>query len=183
MMARNWRSQKGMTLLEVLVTLGVMSVIFIGTLEFYSSSYAFLRGQEAKSNALEDANRIMTLFAEDIRGAEALLPDFTMNAPRTLVAAFQMRPNAAAPRRIVTYSLDQARPATLLRSVYSEERETFFELSSDVHSLSVSERNGLISVLLALDLKGTGRASTYEVASAYAMKLQGFPISKDIQSE
>lgn len=182
-MNRGWRSQKGMTLLEVLVTLGVMSLIFISTLEFYSSSYAFLRGQEGKANALEDANRIMTLLAEDIRGAEALLPDFTMNAPRTVVAAFRMRPTAAVSRRIVAYSLDQARPTTLLRSVYSEERETFFELSSDVRSLSISERNGLVSVSLALDVKGTGRASTYQVASAYAMKRQGFPINKDIQSE
>ena len=82
MMARSWRSQKGMTLLEVLVTLGVMSVVFISTLEFYSSSYAFLRGQEAKSSALQDANRIMALLAEDIRGAEALMPDFA-SAPRT----------------------------------------------------------------------------------------------------
>lgn len=165
-----WRSQKGMTLLEVLVTLGVMSVIFISTLEFYSSSYAFLRKQDAKSSALEDANRIMALLAEDIRNAETLLPDFATNAPRTLVAAFRMRPNAAAPRRIVAYSFEHDRPTTLLRSVYREEKETFFELSSDVRALSISEQNGLLSISLALDLKGTGRASTYQVASAYAMK-------------
>ena len=163
-------SQKGMTLLEVLVTIGVMSVVFISTLEFYASSAQFLRKQEAMASVLQDANRIMALLAEDIRGAETFLPDFVVNEPRTVVAAFKMRPNAAFSRRVVAYSFENAHPTTLLRSIHTEEREVFFELSSDVHSLAVSEQYGLVSVSLVLDVKGTGRALTYQVASAYAMK-------------
>ncbi len=164
MTTRVRRSQNGMTLLEVLVTLGVLSVIFISTLQFYASTYAFLRNQEALTNVLLDANRIMTLLAEDIRGAETFLPDVSVNQSRTVVAAFEMRSN-----RIV-YSIAAEHPTTLRRSVHTGDNETFVDLSSVVRSLSVADKHGLISVSLVLDIKGTGRAATYQVASAYAMK-------------
>lgn len=167
------RGERGMTLLEVLVTLGVLSIIFIGILQFYSTTYKHLRVRESFVDIVYDAQVIMAHLGEDIRQAEEFLANFPMDNTRSVITVFKMAPktSTASPNIVVVYSLDNSRPSRLLRSTYEGEQERSTELSTSVQTLTIEpEMNGLVNVELVMRDKIAGRFTTFDVSSAYAMR-------------
>lgn len=162
-----------MTLLEVLVTLGVLSIIFIGILQFYSSTYKHLRIRESFVDIVYDAQIIMTHLGEDIRQAEEFLVDFPMDETRSVITAFKITPKTTtvSANIVVVYSLDNSRPTRLVRSIYERDQERSTELSTSVQTLTIkAEMNGLVNVELVMRDKIAGRFTTFDVSSAYAMR-------------
>ena len=165
------RGQRGMTLLEVLVTLGVLAMFMAGTLQFYSTSYRALNAGEASLGLTHDAHAIMSILSEDIRQAEAFVPDFP--TARTVVAAMRMASKTVANAKdvVVVYSLDDRQPAHLFRTVVKGEQESSLELASSVKSLELhSADNRLLRVELSLEKTVAGQQKTFEASSAYAMR-------------
>ncbi|PID58929.1 hypothetical protein CSB45_02710 [candidate division KSB3 bacterium] len=171
--SRRVRGQQGMTLLEVLVTLGVMTIFMAGTLQFYSTNYRILSAGDAMLDLTHDAHTIMSRLAEDIRRTELFLPDFSSKSGRTVVAAMRMAPRTAADLNgvVVVYSLSDGKPAHLFRTVMKGSQERSLELAPSVTSLQLyTDATQLIRVELALEKTVSGQKKTFEVSSAYAMR-------------
>jgi prepilin-type N-terminal cleavage/methylation domain-containing protein len=165
--------QQGMTLLEVLVTLGVLAVFMAGTLQFYSTSFRTLNAGDAALDLTHDAHAIMSALAEDIRRAETFVADVADSADRTVVAAMRMVPNTIAREKevMVVYSLNDDHPAHLFRTVIKDSRESSLELSSSVQSLRLHiDANQPVRVELVLERTVAGRKKTFEASSAYTMR-------------
>ncbi|MCP4404235.1 MAG: prepilin-type N-terminal cleavage/methylation domain-containing protein [bacterium] len=165
--------QRGMTLLEVLVTLGVLSMFMVGTLQFYTTSYRHLNASEASLELTHDAHKIMSMLAEDIRQTEAFVPDFPSNTTRIVLAAMRMAPKTAANAKdvVIVYSLDADRTEHLFRTVSKDGRESSLELSSSVQSLSIhADDNRPVRVELTLQKTVAGQVKTFEASSAYAVR-------------
>lgn len=165
--------QRGMTLLEVLVTLGVLSMFMAGTLQFYTTSYRHINAGEASLGLTHDAHGIMSFLAEDIRQAEAFVPDSPSDTTRTVLAAMRMAPKTLvnAKEVVIVYSLDVEQPARLFRTVVKGKQTSSLELSSSVQSLSIhTEKNHPVRVELVLEKTVAGQLKTFEASSAYAMR-------------
>ncbi len=170
---RQRNGQCGMTLLEVMVTLGVLSIFFMGTLQFYSTTYKHLRTRESALDLLHDAHYIMSSLGKDIRQAENLVENFQELPARSVIAALKMAPdlNSHSGKMIVVYWLDRTRPTHLFRSVYRNGQESSSELSSLIQSLTIQpETDRLVSVQFTLQDRIAGQAATFQVSSAYAMR-------------
>ena len=167
------REQRGMTLLEVLVTLGVLGIFMAGTLQFYSTSYRHLNANEASLELTHDAHGIMSLLAEDIRQSEAFVPDFPHDTTHTVLAAMRMAPKSVpnAENVVIVYSLDDRQPAHLFRSVFKDNKVSSLELSSSVQSLSIHpDENRPVKVELTLGKTVAGQQKIFKASSAYAMR-------------
>ena len=82
--------QQGMTLLEVMVTLGILSMILIGTLRLYSTTYKNLQTHNALIDTIHDANLVMSYIGDDIRQADQVLNNYSNPELDTVVAAMKM---------------------------------------------------------------------------------------------
>ena len=162
--------QQGMTLLEVLVTLGILSMVFIGTLRLYSTTYKNLRTRHLLVETIHDANLVMAYIGDDIRQADQVLSNYTDTELDTVVAAMKMIP-AYADERVVIYSLDAKRPTSLIRSVKTGTDRVSIQLSTLVKDLEIIPKNDkLFEVKLTLEDVTAGEVSTLQVSSAYALR-------------
>ena len=167
--------QWGMTLLEVIVTLGVLSVIFMGTLKLYSTTYKTLRTRDSLLNLIHDSHILMSYIGDDIRHAESVKSDFQLHTPNTVVAIIKIAAGSAIPSKemVVVYSLGVKHPNRLFRSVYIEGKETSkVEISTYIYKLRVKPKTKkLFEVQIILKDQVVGQLSTLQVSSAYAMRL------------
>lgn len=170
-----WNGQRGMTLLEVVVTLGILSGVLLGTMKIYSNAYRHFRTRGTLLTLLEDADQIMSTLGGDIRRANAISDSYPPEGQRTVVVALHLTPQASpAPKDMtVVYSRDANHPYRLFRSVYTEEKViTSIELSTHIHDIHVHPKGKrLFEVRLALQESAARKTSSLQVSSAYATRL------------
>ena len=165
--------QQGMTLLEVLVTLGILSILLIGTLRLYSVTYKNLRTRHSLLDTIHDANLVMSYVGDDIRQTHEFLEHYTHKELATIVAALKLGRGTPvqAQERVIIYSLDAKRPGVLIRSVETGAEVTSVNLSTLVKNFEILPKNErLLEVKLTLEDVTAGEVSTLQVSSAYALR-------------
>ncbi|MBD3307107.1 prepilin-type N-terminal cleavage/methylation domain-containing protein [candidate division KSB3 bacterium] len=171
----NWlRNHQGMTLLEVMVTLGVLSGVLAATLTMYSNTYKNIRTREALIDAIHDIDLIMTTIGDDIRQAQEFLPSYHDDElGGTTVAAMKIfMPDArSGEEAIVVYSLDTDQADRLVRSLRRQDHVTSVELSSRIQTLQVIPKTDrLIQVDVTVEGFVDAKRSTVQASSVYAMR-------------
>ncbi len=164
---------RGMTLVEVLVTIAVLSVVLMVTLTLYSTTFRNIRTHESLLNVLHDADLIMSYIGNDIRHADEFLNDYQGSESQTVVAA--MKVTGGTPKRreesMIIYSLDAEYPNRLVRSVHIGENLTSMELSTLVRKLEViPTTDRLFEVKLIVEDKVAGKLNTLQTSSAFALR-------------
>ncbi len=165
--------QRGMTLLEIMVTLGVFSIFVMGTLQFYSATYKHLRIRESAFDVMHDAQHIMSAIGQDIRQAEEVVENYQELPARSVITAFKIAPTLSlySGQTMIVYWLDETRPTHLFRSVYKNGQESSLELSPFIQSLTIQpEGDRLLNVQLALQDTVAGQLTTFQASSTYAMR-------------
>ena len=165
--------QRGMTLLEMVVTLGVLSVVLMGTLTIYSTTYRNFRTHDNMLNIIHDSESVMSTLGNDIRHAQQLLENYQDSDLRTMVAAMKIRTDAPEQneQQIVVYSRDRNQPNRLFRSVYRQDKVISVELSTRIQALNIIPKSDkLIEVQLTVEDKVAGQLSILQTSSVYAMR-------------
>lgn len=166
-------AQRGMTLVEVIVTLGILSVFFIGTLGIYSTTYKTLRTRDSLMNILDSSDLLMSYIGNDIRHAHEFLNNYQEDNAHTVVAAMKIKQGGLdqTKERIVVYALDAEYPNRLFRIVHQESRVVSIELSTHIHTFNVIPKaENLFEVQLILRDRVAGKVSTLQASSVYAMR-------------
>ncbi len=171
---RLFSKQRGMTLLEVIVTMGLLSVLLIGTLTIYAQLFKAIQMRDNLMTVLHDADLIMSSIGNDIRNASAFLKkDYQGNDPQKVIAAFKVRTRSAAQpeERVIVYALDSQHPDRLIRSVQTGGRVTSLELSRFVQQLDIAPTSqNVFAVQLVLKHTGAGKVNTWRTSSAFALR-------------
>jgi prepilin-type N-terminal cleavage/methylation domain-containing protein len=165
--------QQGMTLIEVIVTLGVLSFVLIGTLTIYSETCTTIRTRDNLINMLHDADLIMSYIGEDIRNAAEILKDYQVSDPQAVMAAIKVKQETLnqTEERVIVYALDPQQPNRLIRSVRMGERSTSLELSTLVQKLEIIPRTERVfEVQLILENPVAGKVNTWRTSSAFALR-------------
>ncbi len=166
-------TQRGMTLIEVVVTLGILSAFFIGTLGIYSTTYTNLRTRESLLNVVEDSDLLMSYIGNDIQNAYEVLKDYQSAEDRTVVAVMKIRKGTPDQirERVVVYALDANRPNRLFRTVHTEEQTSSTELSTHIDMIKVIPKSEkLFEVQLILEDRVARKISRLQASSTYAMR-------------
>jgi prepilin-type N-terminal cleavage/methylation domain-containing protein len=163
---------KGMTLVEVLVTIAILSLVLGVTLTLYSTTFRNIRIRESLLYMLHDADLIMSSIGDDIRHTDEFLKDYHAPESHVVVAAMKTKnPSKQAEERVIVYSLDAERPNRLIRSVHRGEDSTSVELSTFIRKLEIiptTER--LFKVNLLLEDEVAGKVETWQASSAFALR-------------
>ena len=165
--------QRGMTLIEVMVTMGLLSVLLIGTLTIYAQLFKAIQTRDNLMTVLHDADLIMSSIGNDIRNASAFLKDYQGNDSQKVIAAFNVRTRSAAQpaERVIVYALDSQHPDRLIRSVQTGGRVMSLELSRLVQQLDIAPTSqNVFAVQLLLKYTGTGKVNTWRTSSAFALR-------------
>lgn len=168
-----WVAQQGMTLIEVIVTIGVLSIFFIGTLGMYTRTYRHLQTRDSLISIVDDSDRIMSYIGDDIRHAHQFLNDYQGDDSHIVVAAMKIRQGGpeAPMENLVVYFLDADRPNRLIRSVRTKNNTVTMEISTQVHTLKVvPKEKKLFEVQLSVQDQVAGKQSTTQVLSQYAIR-------------
>lgn len=163
----------GMTLVEVLVTLSVLSLVLAGSLSVYSSTYKTLRTRDALMNVIDDTTRIMATLGDDIRQAQEFLPDYhSLEFPKVIVALKSYRPtNAHLEERLVLYSLDNKHPNRLIRSVITSKGVTSLQISAFIQNITILPKtDNLLEISLSLKAIAAGQPYTLQTSTVYALR-------------
>ncbi len=166
--------RQGMTLIEVMVTIGILSAFFIVALGMYSKTYSYVRSRNALMTIVDESDRIMTYIGADIRNAREFLADYTdEDESHRVIAAFTMKAGKSgeAAERVIVYFWDADAPGRLVRSVQTAERQADMELTTNFDSLVViphAER--LFEVRLFLQQQTADNVSRSHIISKYAMR-------------
>jgi type II secretory pathway component PulJ len=173
LLRRTWLKQRGMTLIEVIVIVGLLSAILIGAMTIYSDLFAAIRGRDQLITVLHEANVIMTSIGDDIRHAVALLNDYQGNESQTVMAAFKVKQETSAQpeERVIVYAVDPQRPNRLLRTVQIGDRSTALELSTHVQQLEIAPKSeNILAVHLVLQYPVAGKVNTWRTSSVFALR-------------
>lgn len=166
-------SSRGMTLVEVLVTITVLSFVLAISLGIYGNLLKTITMRDSISAMIGDADLIMRYIGQDLRQADEILSNYATNASQAVVVALKSI-NTASPRReerVVVYVLDADRPNRLVRSVYAGQNSTSIELSTRIGSINVSPSSpGLVGVKLMLTEMAAGKAQAWEASTTFAVK-------------
>jgi len=165
--------QKGMTLVEVLVTLGILSFVLGATLTLYSSTFRNIRTHDSFLNMLHDADLIMSYVGKDIRHANEFLKGYHTSETQIVVAAMKRvkgRPEGDE-ERLIVYSLDAERPNRLIRSVRTGANSTSIELSTLIREFKIiPTTQNLFEVTILLEDEVAGKVNTLQASSAFASR-------------
>jgi len=165
--------QRGMTLVEVIVTLGVLSIVLMSALELYSTTLKNIRTNDSLLEILHDANQIMASLEDDIRHANEFLSDYHAGKSQLVVAALKIRKGASegSEERVIVYALDPDRPNRLVRSVRIGDRSTSIELSTLIQELRIlPTADQSFKVTLILEDEVAGKMNTLQASSVFAMR-------------
>ena len=175
---RIWHDARGMTLLEVLVTIGVLSVVLALILPMYSTSYETIRSRDALVTIIHEGDLLMTMIGGDIRKAHEILLNYSSkNTENPVVAAlkiWQMTPDSSLHEQIIFYALDAQRPNRLLRMVQHPGSEQLMstEISRNIGSIQVtSNTDKLFTIQLMLQQTVAGKKVSLQTTTSYAMRL------------
>lgn len=166
----------GMTLIEVLVTIGVLSLVLAFILPMYSTSYETLRSRDALLTIIHESDRLMHMIGADIRKAHEVLRNAPSDMEHTVVATMkvhQIASDSSLQEQVIFYALDAQRPNRLLRIVQQQGNEQLVatELSRNVESIQVtSETQTLFNIQLRLQQTVAGKRVSLQTASSYAMR-------------
>lgn len=160
---------RGMTLIEVMVTISLLSFVMASALTLYSNVMKANRQRDSLTTLIADADRILTTIEHDIRRAGALLSEYPIRDTQTVIAALPLRQKPEIPSTIV-YALDDKRPNHLLRLVYSGDNVTSTDMSAVVRSLSITPTTtALVNVELVVEDTIAGDVNTWQASSAFAL--------------
>lgn len=165
--------QKGMTLVEVLVTLGILSFVLGATLTLYSSTFRNIRTHDSFLNILHDADVITSYMGADIRRANEFLKDYQASEVQIVVAAMKMAKGSSEghAESVIVYSLDAERPNRLVRSVHTGASSTSIELSTLIRELKViPTTHNVFEVTIVLEDEVAGNVNTFQASSAFALR-------------
>lgn len=166
------RPQGGMTLIEVLVTISLLSFVMASTLTLYSKIMKTNRQRDSLATMIGDADRILATVEQDIRHADAIMTDYTIEGNYTVIAALPRGKNATnQPRPTIVYALDADQPKRLFRVVVVRDNVQATELSAEVKNFTmVPASNTLVNVDLTVETAVAGEVKTWQIASAFALK-------------
>jgi len=170
-MKRQPGGHHGMTLIEVLVTISLLSFVMASTLTLYSKIMKTNRQRDSLATMIGDADRILATVEQDIRHADAIMTDYTLEGNYTVIAALPRGKNGTnQPRATIVYALDADQPKRLFRVVVRDNAQVT-ELSAEVKSfVMMSASNTLVNVDLTLETIVAGEVKTWQTASAFALK-------------
>lgn len=168
----------GMTLIEVLVVIGVLSVIMALILPLYSTSYETIRSRDALMTIIHESDLLMQTIGNDIREAHTILLNYSSkDIEHSVVAALKTRrmtPDASPHDQLIFYALDGQRPNRLLRMVQQpgSQRVVTTEISRNIGSLQISSKTDkLFTVELLVQQTVAGQKVSLQTASSYMMRL------------
>lgn len=163
----------GMTLVEVLVTITVLSFVMGSSLGIYSKVLKTIRIRDSILTMIGDADVIMMYLGQDLRHADEILSNYATNSSQTVVVALKSI-NMASPHReerVIAYMLDADRPNRLVRSVYAEQNSISIELSPRIGNIKVNPSSpGLVEVKLMLTDMAAGKAQIWQASTTFAVK-------------
>lgn len=167
---------RGMTLVEVLVTIGVLSLVLAFILPMYSTSYETIRSRDALLTLIHESDRLMNMIGDDIRKAYEILLNAPSDKEHTVTATMkvhQIAPDSSLQEQVITYALDAQRPNRLLRLVQRQENEKLIttELSRNIQSIQITSKTPMLfDVQLRLQQTVAGKKVSLQTASSYAMR-------------
>ena len=168
----NLRKQQGMTLVEVMVTITVLSFVLGSSLTLYASMLKNIKKRDSVITMLHDADRIMTTLGTDIRRADKWLNNYSTRESYTVIAAMKVTnpfPNSSQ-EYIVVYALDDAYPNRLVRTVYAGESTTSTALSTRISAIKITPKpRNLVNVELLLEETVAGETKSWQGSSAFAL--------------
>ena len=165
--------QSGMTLLEVLVTIAILSFVLGAVLTLYATTFRNIRTHDSFLNILHDADLIMSYIGDDIRHANHFLNDYQTDESQIVVAAMNTGKGTSnkSEETVIVYSLDAKRPKHLIRSVHIGEKTTSLELSKLIQEIKIlPTTDKLFKVTLTLEDKVAGNVNSLHASSAFALK-------------
>ena len=173
--SRFFREQSGMTLLEALVTLAVLSVVFTSTLTIYLKTYKNFQTRSSLLNLVHDSDLVMSGIGSDIRRSRELFENYQHEAFVKVVAAMKIvqGDKETAKEKIIVYSLDAEHPNRLLRSVHSAEEGNIIstELSRHVQSIKIIPKlENVFDIYLTVKDEAAGKKFVLQTSSSYAMR-------------
>ncbi len=166
-------TRQGLTLIEVIVTLGVLSVFLTGTLGIYSRTYRNIKIKDSLMSVMSDSDLIMTYLGHDIRHAYEFLSDYQDDTSNIVIAAMKIREGMpeAPTENLVVYFLDAEQPHRLVRDVRTPHSHITAEISTRVHTFKVIPKTQrLFEVRLILQDQAAGNLSTSQVTSKFTMR-------------
>lgn len=167
---------RGMTLVEVLVTMGVLSLVLALVLPMYSTSYETIRSRDALLTIMHESDWLMDMIGNDIRQAHEILRNAPSDMEHAVVATMkvhQIAPDSSLQEEVIVYALDAQRPNRLLRIVQHQENGKLLttELSRNIQSIQiVSETQRLFNIQLGLEQIVAGKKVSLQTNSSYAMR-------------
>jgi prepilin-type N-terminal cleavage/methylation domain-containing protein len=165
--------QSGMTLIEVLVTIAILSFVLGAALTLYSTTFRNIRTHDSFLNILHDADLIMSYIGDDIRHANHFLNDYPTDESQIVVAAMSTGKGAfnKSEETVIVYSLETKRPKRLIRSVHIGEKTTSLELSKLIQEIKIlPTTDKLFKVTLTLKDEVAGKVNSLHASSAFALK-------------
>lgn len=169
----NPKKQQGMTLVEVLVTITVLSFVLGSSFTLYASMLKNIRKRDSVIAMLHEADQIMTTLGNDIRRADEWLNNYSTRDSHTVIAAMKMADplTNSGDKCTVVYALDKDYPNHLVRAVYVGESITHTALSARISAIKITPQPPkLVYVELRLEEMVAGETKTWQGSSAYAMK-------------
>ena len=165
-----WRNTlRGMTLIEVVVTISLLSFVMASALTLYSNIMKTSRQRDSLATLIADSDRILSTIERDIQNADHLLSEYPIQDSLSVVAALPMHQKYGAASTVV-YALDNERPNHLLRIVYSGNDVASIDMSAVVQNLTMtSTTSALVNVELTVEDTVAGNVNTWQVSSAFAL--------------
>jgi prepilin-type N-terminal cleavage/methylation domain-containing protein len=160
--------QSGMTLVEVLVTISLLSLVMATTLTLYSRIMKTNRQRDSVTSMIADADRILATLEQDVRNADSVNSNFTLDDSYTVVAALSRTPNGSQQPTVV-YAFGAEQPHRLFRVSITDAATTATELSPRVQSLTISSSSAgpLVDVELVVEENVDGELRTWKASSAF----------------
>lgn len=170
---RTKTKQQGMTLVEVMVTIAVLSMVMASALTLYSRMFKNIQQRDSVVTMLYDSDHIMTYIGHDIRNADELLDAYPVEASQTLITAmkFATPTGEGQEEQVVAYTLDTNRPTHLVRSIYAGESVVSTTLSTLVQVINIKPKTkNLFEVELLLEDTVAGELKSWQASSAFALQ-------------
>jgi prepilin-type N-terminal cleavage/methylation domain-containing protein len=171
------KRRDGMTLVETLVTLGVLSIVMAGSLLVYSTTLKAIHTRNSQIRIMHDADTIMSYVGNDLRHTYQYLPNYQGKPSQQVVAALKvLKGSAEFPNeQLVVYFLDADTPSRLMRSVISDDYQaTPVELSALVRDITIApaatSAKKLFEIHLSLEDTVAGKSNTLQTSSAFTSR-------------